>query len=116
MSPRTVSGALLGMSAPLDGQWHAVTMPRQIGKCSRMRGHNIQCRSLTRDTGIGYSKPAMRTLFVLLLSASVAQAQGFYDKYPWFPQLVGAQFTYIWQDLPPFHAPYSGRLSLENTG
>jgi high affinity Mn2+ porin len=58
----------------------------------------------------------MRTLLVLILSASVARAQSFYDRYPWFPQLVGAQFTYIWQDLPPFHASYSGRLSLLNTG
>ena len=58
----------------------------------------------------------MRALLALLLSASVANAQSFYDRYPWFPQLVGAQFTYIWQDLPPFHAPYGGRLSLKNTG
>jgi len=66
----------------------------------------------------------MRTLLVVLLSASIARAQtdsgdtkrGLYDRYPWFPQLLGAQFTYIWQDLPPFHASYSGRLSLENTG
>ncbi|HZS59087.1 MAG TPA: carbohydrate porin [Gemmatimonadaceae bacterium] len=58
----------------------------------------------------------MRTLLVLLVSASVARAQSFYDRYPWFPRLVGAQFTYIWQDLPPFNAPYSGHLSLENHG
>ena len=66
----------------------------------------------------------MRTLLVVLLSASVARAQtdsgetkrGFYDRYPWFPQLLGAQFTYIWQDLPPFHAPYHGTQSLISTG
>jgi hypothetical protein len=39
-----------------------------------------------------------------------------YRRYPWFPQLVGAQFTYIWQDLPPFNAPYSGKLSLTPHG
>jgi high affinity Mn2+ porin len=42
--------------------------------------------------------------------------QNFYDTYPWFPQLLGGQFTFIWQDLPPFHSPYSGRQSLIATG
>jgi high affinity Mn2+ porin len=50
------------------------------------------------------------------LSAQADSGRGLYDRYPWFPQLVGAQFTYIWQDLPPFHASYNGKLSLENTG
>jgi hypothetical protein len=40
----------------------------------------------------------------------------FYDHYPWFPRLLGAQFTYIWQDMPPFNAPYSGRMSLSAHG
>jgi carbohydrate-selective porin OprB len=29
---------------------------------------------------------------------------------------LGAQFTFIWQDLPPFHALYSGKNSLTHTG
>ena len=58
----------------------------------------------------------MRILLALLLSASIARAQTVYERYPWLPQLLGAQFTYIWQDLPPFHASYGGRLSLMNTG
>jgi high affinity Mn2+ porin len=40
----------------------------------------------------------------------------FYDEYPWVPRLLGAQFTYTWQDVPPYHAAYNGRLSLVNTG
>ena len=41
---------------------------------------------------------------------------GLYARYPWLPRLLGAQFTYIWQDLPPFHALYTGPHSLINTG
>jgi high affinity Mn2+ porin len=40
----------------------------------------------------------------------------FYRHYPWFPRLVGAQFTYIWQDMPPFNSPYEGKLSLDPHG
>jgi high affinity Mn2+ porin len=40
----------------------------------------------------------------------------FYDHYPWFPRLLAAQFTFTWQDLPPFNAPYSGRNSLTSHG
>jgi high affinity Mn2+ porin len=40
----------------------------------------------------------------------------FYQHYPWFPRLVGAQFTYIWQDMPPFNSPYEGKLSLDPHG
>src|SRR5262249_9656336 len=47
---------------------------------------------------------------------SDSTTHGWYDCYPWFPRLLGAQFTYIWQDLPPFNAPYSGRLSLDPHG
>jgi len=39
-----------------------------------------------------------------------------YAHYPWLPRLLGAQFTYTWQDLAPFHALYSGKNSLINTG
>lgn len=52
-------------------------------------------------------------------AARGAQARagaGFYDRYPWFPRLLGAQFTYIGQDMPPFHALYSGQNSLTNHG
>jgi len=45
----------------------------------------------------------------------VAAAQGGH-KPAWLPQLLGAQFTAIGQDLLPFSAPYSGAHSLENTG
>ena len=41
---------------------------------------------------------------------------GLYDRNPWFPRFLGTQFTYIWQDLPPFHASYNGPNSLVNTG
>jgi high affinity Mn2+ porin len=43
-------------------------------------------------------------------------AAGWYDRHPWFPRLLGAQFTYIGQDMPPFHASYSGPNSLTNRG
>ena len=43
-------------------------------------------------------------------------ARGVYDRYPWLPRLLGAQFTYIGQDMPPFHALYSGPKSLTDRG
>jgi high affinity Mn2+ porin len=48
--------------------------------------------------------------------AQTRAGTGFYDRYPWFPRLVGAQFTYIGQDMPPFHALYSGQNSLTDHG
>jgi len=30
----------------------------------------------------------------------------------WFPRLLGAQFTAIYQNMPPFHSPYEGQNSL----
>jgi hypothetical protein len=39
-----------------------------------------------------------------------------YDRHPWLPRLLGAQFTYIGQNLFPFHATYSGTNSLINAG
>jgi high affinity Mn2+ porin len=39
-----------------------------------------------------------------------------YRRYPWLPRFVGSQFTYTWQDVPPFNAPYSGPNSLTPHG
>jgi high affinity Mn2+ porin len=39
-----------------------------------------------------------------------------YDRHPWLPRLLAAQFTYVGQNLFPFHAAYSGPNSLLNTG
>ncbi len=50
------------------------------------------------------------------LPARRARGQGIYDCYPWLPRLLGAQFTYIGQDLPPFNSPYSGKNSLTGRG
>jgi high affinity Mn2+ porin len=41
---------------------------------------------------------------------------GLYARYPWLPRLLGAQFTYIGQDMPAFHALYSGPNSLTAHG
>lgn len=40
----------------------------------------------------------------------------FYDQHPWVPRLVGAQFTFIGQDMPPFPAAYNGKNSLSSHG
>jgi high affinity Mn2+ porin len=52
---------------------------------------------------------------------TAGEAQGrsldqLYARHPWLPRLLGAQFTYIGQELPPFHADYTGKNSLGNTG
>jgi high affinity Mn2+ porin len=39
-----------------------------------------------------------------------------YERHPWLPRLLGAQFTYIGQQLYPFRAAYSGTNSLVSTG
>ena len=49
-------------------------------------------------------------------TARRATSEGLYSRHPWLPRLLGAQFSYIWQDLPPFHASYSGRNSITNAG
>ena len=61
---------------------------------------------------------ASRTPVDTELTATTARAIGstLYARYPWLPRLLGAQFTYIWQDLPPFHALYSGKNSLSPGG
>ena len=33
----------------------------------------------------------------------------------WFPQLLGAQATFIYQNMPAFHSPYIGQDSLRST-
>ena len=42
--------------------------------------------------------------------------EGFYDRHPWVPRVLGAQFTYIGQQLFPLHADYSGPHSLTTKG
>ena len=35
------------------------------------------------------------------------------EEWPdWFPQLLGAQYDNIYQNMPPFHSPYQGKNSL----
>ena len=52
--------------------------------------------------------------FVLLLSASRAAADPEPDSR--WPQLLGAQYTYVLQHQDALDAPYSGRLSLQPDG
>lgn len=52
---------------------------------------------------------------VLAPSVAVGQSRGSSCK-PLSVALLGAQITFIGQDLRPFHAAYSGPMSLANTG
>jgi high affinity Mn2+ porin len=48
--------------------------------------------------------------------AETASAETSSSLPEWVPRLLGAQFTFIGQDLRRFHAAYSGRNSLRNDG
>jgi hypothetical protein len=58
------------------------------------------------------------TRAVWLISAAITPILANAQEHPrlWVPQLLGAQFTFIGQDLLPFSARYSGPQSLSNTG
>ena len=43
---------------------------------------------------------------------STLPAKWFPQLPPWFPQLLGAQATFIYQNMPAFHSPYIGQDSL----
>ena len=51
-------------------------------------------------------------LFFLSTGALYAGDDGTGQKPTWLPQLLGAQFTAIYQNAPGFHSPYTGQDSL----
>lgn len=53
---------------------------------------------------------------LLLLAGLTAGADGRADDVLWLPQLLGAQYTGIYQHLYPFDAAYSGPLSFTSQG
>lgn len=64
-----------------------------------------------------HAEPAPTGPSTTALSGSLGQrVDDLYQRYPWLPRLLGAQLTYILQDAPPFHAPYSGPNSLTPRG
>jgi hypothetical protein len=66
--------------------------------------------------GLGQANGAAQGGDSSAASDSAATSTSLYDRYPWLPRLLGAQFTYIGQAMPSFHALYSGPNSLTNRG
>ncbi|MGD0656414.1 MAG: hypothetical protein ABSA16_18940, partial [Thermoguttaceae bacterium] len=83
--------------------------------------HKFSYRSFVRAVSAGSARlpgpfvmvcllAAVSALF--LLPASTVHAEGGVGDWPsWMPQVLGAQATFIYQNAPGFHSPYSGEKS-----
>jgi len=68
------------------------------------------------STAVRDSAVTSTSLYSTSLYSTSLYSTSLYDHYPWLPRLLGAQFTYVGQAMPPFHALYSGPNSLTNRG
>jgi high affinity Mn2+ porin len=106
-------------------RWGAFAHRLRAPSCHARGTHHawpaiILC-AISCATSIGASAQPLRptadsALRTVAPPDTTPRERGLYDRYPWFPRLLGAQFTYIGQDMPPFHASYSGPHSLTPHG
>jgi len=82
--------------------------------------HKFSYRSFVRTISAGSARLPGPFLMVCLLAAVSAlfflpagtvHAEGAGDWPSWMPQVLGAQATFIYQNAPGFHSPYSGEKS-----
>jgi len=84
----------------------------------RRHSRGVRAAGLLLALGAGWAGTAAAQADSLAARGSAAEDgyAAFYARHPWVPRLLGAQFTYIGQDLRPFAAAYSGPNSLTDRG